>query len=266
MTERRTGVRLQDVTVRFRMRTGSEQTVLHRVSVQVSPGQMLAIVGPSGCGKSTLLRLVAGLQSATTGEVVFTDDGNSTVASRPRVGFVFQSANLLPWRNVAANIGLPLELAGANPSSRHSAIDAARQLVGLLDGDVPKLPRQLSGGMQMRVSLARALVTTPQILLLDEPFAALDDILRQQLIDELSTLRQRHHWTTLLVTHNVAEAVCLADRILVLGKVHAGDEPSPQAVVDLPWAAARPADLRSELEFARQCAHIRQLLEEVASE
>jgi NitT/TauT family transport system ATP-binding protein len=253
------GVRLSDVTVRFQTRGAAELEVLSGVSLNCAPGELLSIVGPSGCGKSTLLRLVAGLQHPTQGSLTFFQSANQPARVRPTMGFVFQTANLLPWRNVDGNIGLPLELAGSSQAARREAVSRARQLIGLAAEDIEKLPRQLSGGMQMRVSLARALVTDPQIMLLDEPFAALDDILRHQLNDELSGLRSSQRWTTLFVTHNVAEAVYLADRVLVLGKTTPGRR-SPHAMISMPWVGKRPAELRDELDYMQECRRVHDLL------
>ena len=189
---------------------GNGTVALEDVSLEVAAGELVSLVGPSGCGKSTLLRLVAGLAEVTAGRVEIRGG-----ASKAAVGFVFQDATLLPWRTVEANVALPLELAGTRKRARLAAALEGLALVGL--ADVAKAyPNELSGGMQMRVSIARALVTRPNLLLMDEPFGALDEITRQRLNDELLELRARTGATVLFVTHNVFEAVYLSDRILVM--------------------------------------------------
>ncbi|HTN74707.1 MAG TPA: ATP-binding cassette domain-containing protein, partial [Pirellulaceae bacterium] len=157
--------------------------VLDDLSLSIAAGEFVSLVGPSGCGKSTLLRLFAGLLAPTAGEITIS-------GTTPRVAFVFQEATLLPWRTVVENIALPLELAGIARDQRMAAVLESLDLIGLTRDDAGKFPRELSGGMRMRVSLARALVTRPDVLLLDEPFAALDDLLRQQLNEELLRLWQ----------------------------------------------------------------------------
>ncbi len=224
---------------------GSGPVVLRIPHLELSEGALTAVVGPSGCGKSTLLRLVASLSRPTRGEVRI--GGNGARAEPPgRMGIVFQDATLLPWLDVRRNIELPLRLRGiAAPERREAAREQARR-VGL-GGVIDRHPAQLSGGMKMRVSLARALAADPAILLLDEPFGALDALTRDRLNEELSALQERGRWTAVFVTHSVTEAVFLADRILVFspgpGEV-AGD-----IAVDLP--RPRRADLRETDAFHR---------------
>jgi len=223
------------------------------VDLSVAKGEFVSIVGPSGCGKSTLLRLVAGLRTATSGQL--TVDGDEPGRSQTRAAFVFQEPNLLPWRTVAGNVRLPLELdrtseASNNASSKadsQALVERTIQLVGLSPEDAAKRPSELSGGMRMRVSLARALVTDPDIMLLDEPFAALDDILRQQLNEELQRLWWSKRWTGLFVTHNVSEAVFLSQRVLVMSRVPGTILKS----VDVPFDFPRTPELRADPEFAR---------------
>ena len=200
---------------------GNGTVALKDVSLEVAAGEFVSLVGPSGCGKSTLLRLVAGLGEVTVGKITVGEVTVGAIAVRGRtpkateLGFVFQDATLLPWRTVEANVALPLELAGTRKATRLAAARGGLALVGL--ADVAKAyPNELSGGMQMRVSVARALVTRPNLLLMDEPFGALDEITRQRLNDELLELRARTGATVLFVTHNVFEAVYLSDRILVM--------------------------------------------------
>jgi NitT/TauT family transport system ATP-binding protein len=239
------------------MSYGASRVVLKDVSCQVARGEFVALLGPSGCGKSTLLRLVAGLISPSSGSL--TVAGQSPEEARrvsQRVAFVFQDPNLLPWRTVAANIALPLELRKAPASEQAQAVDAILPMIGLTSDDARKRPRNLSGGMRMRVSLARALVTHPDLLLLDEPFAALDDVLRQQLNEELVRIWRARGWTGLFVTHNVAEAVFLAQRVLVMGS-----RPG-RIVADVPIAFPYPRErsLRAQPEFARLCGELSETL------
>jgi NitT/TauT family transport system ATP-binding protein len=228
----------------------------------IKGGEFVAIVGPSGCGKSTLLRIVAGLISPTGGLLrVGHRTAAATTRGAARFGFVFQDPRLLPWRTAAQNVGLPLELEHAAKSGRESRVFQALSLVGLAEADATKTPRMLSGGMRMRVSLARALVTDPEILLLDEPFGALDDLLRQQLNDELERIWMTRRPTAIFVTHNVSEAVYLSQRVLVVS-------PSPGRIaseVVVPFEYPRRPELRGTGEFARQVGEVSALLRKAAS-
>ncbi len=236
---------------------------LREISFSMQRGDFVSIVGPSGCGKSTLLRLVAGLRSPSQGTL--TIDGQVPNASPGRTSFVFQEPNLLPWRTVRGNVGLTLELDRQSTSSvaeTNSKITQAIRLVGLNADDDSKRPRQLSGGMRMRVSLARALVIEPELLLLDEPFAALDDILRQQLNEELQRIWCQRRWTGLFVTHNVAEAVFLSQRVLVMSH-------SPGTViadVPVPFDFPRDASLRASSEFAKLVGEVSIQLRQAAED
>ncbi len=213
---------------------GAGQQALSNVSLSVSEGRILAIVGGSGCGKSTLLRAIAGLDSPTSGEALL--DGSRIIGPREEIGLVFQEPRLLPWLTVRGNVGFGLE--GRPDAERRALVDEALERVGLLDkADV--WPRQLSGGQAQRAALARALVVRPKVLLLDEPFSALDAITRADLQDHLLELWAAFRATLVLVTHDVEEAVLLADEIVVMssrpGRVF------EQVAVDLP----RPRERRS---------------------
>lgn len=177
------------------------------LDLQVQRGEFLSLLGPSGCGKSTLLKLVAGLQPPSSGELHCSEQGAP--------GFVFQEPTLLPWAGVLANVRLPLDLAGLPQREADERASAALAGVGLQAFE-RALPRQLSGGMQMRVSIARALVTQPRLLLMDEPFAALDEITRSRLDSELLALWREQALTVLFVTHSIHEAVFLSSRVLVM--------------------------------------------------
>jgi NitT/TauT family transport system ATP-binding protein len=233
----------------FRVAGEGEVVAVDGVDLAVAPGEFVAILGPSGCGKSTLLRMVAGLEPLDAGTVQL--GGGDARTSARALAYVFQDAHLLPWRNVLDNVALPLELQGRDAASRRDAARRAIEQVGLGDA-ARRHPAQLSGGMRMRVSLARALVTEPRLLLLDEPFAALDEITRQGLDDQLRALWQATGTTVLFVTHSIAEAAFLAERAVVLTR-------RPARVVlehrlDLP--AQRDAALRGEARFARETARL----------
>lgn len=226
-----------------------ERTIqaLADIGFDISRGQFVSIVGPSGCGKSTLLRLIAGLVTPTTGELSVAGTSPS-VARRTatRLSFVFQDATLLPWRSVRDNVCLPLEFNHTPHSQREKLVAGVLSMVGLADF-AARYPNELSGGMRMRVSLARALVTEPELLLLDEPFGALDDITRQTLNEELMNLWSARRWTGIFVTHNIAEAVYLSERILVMS-------PRPGRIVadlPIPLPMPRSPELRSQADFAR---------------
>ena len=224
---------------------GGGVVALDGIDLNVAPGEFVAILGPSGCGKSTLLRIIAGLDEPTSGNVDARHGG--------RIAYVFQDAHLLPWRNVMGNVALPLELRGATRDERASRAARAIEAVGLADF-ARKYAAQLSGGMRMRVSLARALVTDPQLLLLDEPFAALDEITRAQLDQQLRHLWIERRMTVLFVTHSITEAAFLADRAVVMSR-----RPG-RVVFDTPidLGLERPDALRGDASFAR---HTRMLLE-----
>ena len=222
------------------------------VSFSVYPREFVAIVGPSGCGKSTLLRVLAGLLEPTRGEVTFPPYSEG----RPRVGLVFQKANLMPWRSVLRNIALPLELEGV---PRAEAVQRAEAMIALmgLEGFADTLPRDLSGGMAQRVALARAFIHKPDLLLLDEPFTALDALTRERLWDELLRIWRHERTTVVMVTHSVNEALLLADRVLVLTARPA----RVKMVLDVPLPRPRAADLRYTPRFGDLARHLRAALE-----
>lgn len=232
-------------------RYGSSHAVLESIDLAVAKQEFISLIGASGCGKSTMLKLIAGLVSPTNGTIRV--DGMTPQNARETISFVFQDATLLPWRTVKENIGLGLELEHKPRELREKEIAALLDLVGLKHVAVA-YPRELSGGMKMRVSIARALATKPQLMLLDEPFAALDEMTRNRLNEEILRLRAEQRWTAVFVTHSVPEAVFLSDRIVVLapnpGRIYA------EFRVDLP--SPRGAELRTSPEFeviASQVAH-----------
>ena len=204
-------VELREVTKRFG--PASAPLVLDRISLAAAPGDFVSLIGPSGCGKSTLLRLIAGLSPLSGGSL--TVAGHAPDAAAAELAFVFQEPTLLPWLTAARNIELPQKLRGVPAAARAATRARVLDLVRLADKSAA-YPRQLSGGQKMRVSIARALARAPRLLLLDEPFGALDEITREHLNEELLAIRERQSWTAFFVTHSVAEAVFLSNRIFVM--------------------------------------------------
>ena len=187
-----------------------DMTALEGVDLSIGEHEFVSLLGPSGCGKSTLLRVIAGLVVPTAGHAEVQRE-----RSAREVGFVFQEPTLMPWARVAQNVELPLRLAGEGGVAARARVDAALDMVGLSEFR-DAYPRELSGGMRMRVSIARALVTRPRLLLMDEPFAALDEITRLKLADDLLRLWAEHRWTVVFVTHSVYESVYLSTRVAVM--------------------------------------------------
>jgi len=216
--------------------------VIAGMDLRIETGEFLAVLGPSGCGKSTLLRMIARLAEPDAGQIRIEPKGE-----RFQTAFVFQDAHLLPWRNVLANAALPLELMGEAKPERDERARAVLEQVGLLEA-LDRYPAELSGGMRMRVSLARALVTEPRLLLLDEPFAALDEITRFHLDVRLRELWQRRGMTVIFVTHSVSEAAFLANRAVVLGK--SGGAIKLDRRLELP--AVRDNELRGDPRLGKE--------------
>jgi len=221
------------------------------VSFTVEPGEFVTVVGPSGCGKSTLLRIASGLTEHT---------GGVCDVNRQSIGYVFQDATLLPWRTVQKNVELNAELQGVAKDERKRRAAEAIELVNLV-GHEDKYPKQLSGGMKMRCSLARSLVLNPEIFLFDEPFGALDEITRERLNDELINLFNSEKFAALFITHSIAEAVFLSTRVLVMSA-------RPGRIIGdyaIGFGAERPHDLRFEPEFAEICGRINDDLKDAHS-
>jgi NitT/TauT family transport system ATP-binding protein len=232
-----------------------EKTVnaLAEVNLDIRPGEFVSFVGPSGCGKSTLLNIVAGLLSATDGTV--TVDGEPLKGPRRDMAFMFQAAVLLPWRSVESNVLMPAEVMGLSKEEIRPKARRILETVGLGEF-LDSLPSQLSGGMQQRVALARVLTYSPKVLLMDEPFGALDEFTREAMNIELMRIAEETGITILFVTHNVAEAVFLSHRVVVMSA-----RPSRVAgVIDVPLAWPRPVEVMAERTFTDLTFEIRNLL------
>jgi NitT/TauT family transport system ATP-binding protein len=240
---------------------GAAPTVaLDELSLDVGAGEIVALIGPNGCGKSTFLRVVAGLLAPERGSV--TIDGDAITAPDPRIGLVFQEPRLLPWRSVADNVTWPLELAGWPADRRATRLAELLRLVDLEEAAGLR-PVQLSGGMRQRAAIARALAFAPEVLLLDEPFSALDALTRERFNLELLGLHERQAITVVIVTHSIPEAILMADRVIVLtprpGRV-AGevriDLPRPRSLATLDQAIASDAaaEIRRHLELGERAA------------
>ncbi|MFC3527473.1 ABC transporter ATP-binding protein [Paracoccus mangrovi] len=217
-------------------------TALQGMDLRVAGGEFVSLLGPSGCGKSTALRLIAGLMQPTTGKVIWHGDHDTG-----DLGVVFQEPTLMPWATVEQNVWLPLRLRGERLTESRPQIVQALDMVGL-GSFAHAYPRELSGGMKMRVSIARALVTQPRMILMDEPFAALDEITRNRMNDDLLALRDRLGCTVIFVTHSVFESVYLSDRIVVMA-------PRPGRVAEEMTVTApmRDEEFRTSAEYAAQC-------------
>ena len=245
-------IRINHVSKWFDSVDGSSVLALDSVDCTIEKGSFISVVGPSGCGKTTLLRMLAGLMPATDGTLSI--DGQAVTGTRRDVGVVFQSSILLPWRTVLENILLPAEIQGLD---MHASRQRAQELIRLvkLEGFEDKLPRQLSGGMQQRASIARALLHDPKVLLMDEPFGALDALTREQMNLELQRIWMESGKTVLLITHSIPEAIFLGDYVFVM-------TPRPGTLkrvlkVDIP----RPRDMRAMAtpEFVRVSDEVRNI-------
>src|SRR5688572_29702396 len=245
-------VEFRDVTKRF----GAGPVVLDRISLSAQAGDFVSLIGPSGCGKSTALRLVAGLSPITSGELIV--DGRTPDAAAADLAFVFQEPTLLPWLTVAKNIQIPQKLRRVPEAKRDGMTNRVLELVRLRE-KAGAYPRQLSGGQKMRVSIARALALAPKLLLLDEPFGALDEMTREHLNEELLAIREVEAWTTFFVTHSVAEAVFLSNRIFVMaanpGRIH--------TEISVPLAYPRTDQTRLSRDYHDLVASVSRVLRSV---
>jgi len=237
-------------------RYGEGPLILDRISFTAERGDFISLIGPSGCGKSTILKLIAGLSSLSQGSL--TVDGMSPEDATEELAFVFQEPTLMPWLTVKKNVEVPLRLRGTSGQKRAEIAAKSLSLVGLADR-AEYYPRQLSGGQKMRVSIARALSLSPKILLLDEPFGALDEMTRDRLNEELLAIREQKAWTAFFVTHSVAEAVFLSNRVFVLsanpGRLYR------EVKVDLLYP--RTQETRHSVTYQQQVAVVSKLLRSV---
>ena len=248
-------VRLRDVTVRFTTERGAV-TALERISISVTQGGLLTLLGPSGCGKSTLLRVAADLIPPTSGDVEVMGTSASAARAARDIGFVFQDASLLAWRTALENVELPLEVGGG---AKRRGARSPRDLLALvgLSGREHAYPHELSGGMRQRVAIARALVNDPKLLLMDEPFGALDEITRDRLNVELLRVWKNTGATILFVTHSIYEAAFLGQQVLLM----AARPGRVREIVDVPLPTPRGVEQRETREFVELTSHLRRVLE-----
>ncbi|WP_417662081.1 ABC transporter ATP-binding protein [Pseudomonas sp.] len=241
---------------------GNGTHALQRLKLEIGRGEFVSLLGPSGCGKSTLLKMFAGLEQPSAGHVRWWGKGQiNHSAAEQKLAMVFQEATLMPWAKVADNVRLPLDLAGVSRGQSQRGVDDALQLVGLGQfGHV--YPRELSGGMQMRASIARALATEPNLLLMDEPFGALDEFTRNRLDSDLRQLWAARDLTVVFVTHSIYEAVYLSSRVVVMGA-----RPG-RVIADVAINGPQQRDeaYRTSAEFIQQCAQLSALLAEANAE
>lgn len=246
------GVTIKDVGKTFKKEDGTATPALEGVTLEIRDKEFVCLVGPSGCGKTTLLRIIAGLETPTTGSV--TIDGNAVTGPDPKRGMVFQEYSLFPWRRVIDNIAFGLEMKGVSREERRQTAEYYLKMVGL-SRFRDAYPFELSGGMRQRVAIARALANEPDVLLMDEPFGALDAQTRNRMQKELLCLWKKTEKTIVFVTHSVDEAVYLSDRIIVLS-------PRPgsvQEIITIPWP--RPRD-RTSADFAEVRRRVLEMINE----
>lgn len=248
------GIKLRSVCKTYRGR-GVEVEALKDMNLDCTPGSFTALIGPSGCGKSTAMRVALGLEDFDSGEVRIAGQTPASATADGITGVAFQDAALLPWRTVARNVSLPLEVLGKDPGKYKDDIAKLIELVGL-KGYEGSLPGQLSGGMRQRVSIARSLITAPQVLFMDEPFGALDQIRRRQMNVELQRIWLDTKSTALLVTHGIDEAVFLADYVVVM---HANPGRVVE-IIEVPFERPRRTELYSEPAFHALCDKIAKVL------
>ena len=247
-------LRVQNVERTFALKDDVVRA-LDKVSLEVPVGSFISLIGPSGCGKSTLLRLLAGLELPDAGSLLIGERSPDEMRMAGRLGVAFQDPALMPWRTVWKNITLPLQVMGKPVKEFETVIKDLISLVGL-QGFEQALPAQLSGGMRQRVAIARALVTEPEVLLLDEPFGALDEILRRTMNLELQRIWSARRPTTILVTHSIEEAIFLADKVAVMsarpGRI--------VEIVDVPFERPRVPEIMRSSEFHQLADHLSELL------
>lgn len=250
-------IEFEHVSMRYQT-DAAEVLALEDVSVNIQKGEFVSLLGPSGCGKTTLLRIMADLIQPTSGEVKIAGETAKEARLAQKYGIVFQSPVLYDWRKVKQNISLPLEMMGMNKTEKEKRIHNLLELVGL-EKFKDKYPWQLSGGMQQRVAIARALAMEPEILLMDEPFSALDEFSRERLNEELLSIWSKFGNTVVFVTHSISEAIFLSDRVFVLSP-HPG---RLSAIVEIDLPRPRTKEMRNSPEFYQLISDIRSSFEGV---
>lgn len=253
-----TEIMLKDIGMVYRTNDGRDVTALTGVTLDIEKGEFVSLVGPSGCGKTTLLRIIADLLSPTSGDIKISGESPHDARLKRRYGIVFQSAVLYEWRTVKKNIMLPLEIMHVPLKEQSERADRMLELVGLTEF-ANHYPHQLSGGMQQRVGIARALAIQPEILLMDEPFSALDEFTREKLHVDLLKIWRKTNKTIVFVTHNIQESVFLSDKVCVLSP-HPG---RLSAVVDINLPRPRTMDMKNTAEFTALVAKVRNSFEGV---
>jgi len=250
------GITIEDLSLIFKTKTGTT-VALDKVSFDIAPRSFLTVVGPSGCGKTTLLKILSGVLQPTGGRVLFDGESLAKTKVQGQVGYVFQRALLLPWRTALDNVMLTMEVARRDMTAAQREKEARHWLnIAGLSGFENRYPHELSGGMQQRVSICRALAFRPKVLLMDEPFAALDEITRETLQEELLRIWAQTETTVVFITHSIPEAVLLSEQIVVMS-------PRPGRVLEritVPFPRPRTEDIRELPEFASLASHVRGLL------
>lgn len=246
-------IRIQNLSVRFPdQENGASVDALVNVNLEIKQGQFVSLVGPSGCGKTTLLRAIADLQKPSSGSIIVRGQTPREIRLQKKYGIVFQSPVLYDWRTARRNVCMPMELMGIPKTQRTAIVSEMLGMVGLYDFG-RKYPNQLSGGMQQRVGIARALAIKPEILLMDEPFSALDEFTKEKLNEDLLDIWTKTQKTIVFVTHNIAEAVFLSDRVVVLSP-HPG---RVSAVIDIDLPRPRRMSAKETPEFSALVAKVR---------
>ncbi len=256
---RETEIKIENLSVKFPDKDGGEPIVaLSNVNLEIKQGEFISLLGPSGCGKTTLLRTIADLQEKTSGTISVRGLSPREIRQQKKYGIVFQSPVLYEWRTVRRNVCMPMELLGMPKKDRTKRVTKMLELVGLMEFG-QKYPHELSGGMQQRVNIARALAIRPEILLMDEPFSALDEFTKEKLHEDLLRIWQKTNKTILFVTHNIQEAVYLSDRVVVLSP-HPG---RVSAIVDIDLPRPRPIEMKETQEFNALVSKVRNSFEGV---
>lgn len=257
--ETQTEIKIENLNITFADGEGGDPVVaLSNVNLEINQGEFISLLGPSGCGKTTLLRTIADLQQATSGSITIRGQTPREIRNQKKFGFVFQSPVLYEWRTVRRNVCMPMELLGMSKKDRTARVTKMLELVGLMEFG-QKYPHELSGGMQQRVNIARALAIRPEILLMDEPFSALDEFTKEKLHEDLLRIWRKTNKTILFVTHNIQEAVFLSDRVVVLSP-HPG---RVSQVVDIDIPRPRTVAMKDTPEFTAMVAKVRNSFEGV---